>query len=113
MGNKIVFTLGVRAELSAEEKANIDKYRLGEEILYSQKEYGGPTEGVKGIAFMLAHRLTNLSISVNDLAKGKQVECKDIMDMVAAEDKIKQAAQNFKGWLEMMSHFGGEEVIEI
>jgi len=113
MGNKIVYSLAVRAELSEEEKANINKYRLGEEQLYSQKEYGGPTEGIKGLAFALAHRLTNLTINVNDLAKGKVVECKDIMEMLAAEDKIKLAAQNFKAWLEAMAHFGGEEVIEI
>ena len=110
---KVTFTLDVRAEISAEEKDAIKKYKLGDAVLYSKKEFTGNTEGLKGLASFLAHRMMNLSIDVNDLANGKKVECKDISEMLAAEQQIKEAAQTLKGILEAATNFKGEEVIEI
>jgi hypothetical protein len=57
--------------------------------------------------------MMNISINVNDLANGKKVECKDIMEMLAVEEQIKEAAQTFKAVLTAAAQFGGEEVIEI
>jgi hypothetical protein len=50
---------------------------------------------------------------VNDLASGKKVECKDIIEMMAVVEQIKEAAQTFKAVLNAAAHFGGEEVIEL
>ena len=38
---KVVFSLDVRADISAEEKANIQKYKLGETELYASHEISG------------------------------------------------------------------------
>ena len=110
---KINFILEVRAELSEKEKDNIKKYKLGDTELYSQKELTDRGSGLLGIASRLAFKMTNISVSVDDLSKGKKIDCKDVVEMLAVEAQIKEAAQTFKNVLEAAASFGGEEVIEI
>jgi hypothetical protein len=57
--------------------------------------------------------MMNITVSVSDLSNGKKIDCKDIVEMLAVEEQIKEAAQTFKNVLEAATHFGGEEVIEI
>ena len=66
-----------------------------------------------GVASRLAFKAMNISVTVDDLANGKRIECKDILEMLAVEEQIRDAAQTFKQILEAASHFGGEEVIAI
>lgn len=108
---KITFVLGVRAELTEDEKANIKKYKLGETMLYERDKIVGGS-GLLGLASRLALKMLNLSVSVNDLANGKQIECKDIVEMLAVEEQIKEACDTFKAVLTAAAQFGGEEVIE-
>ena len=110
---KIAFVLDVRAELTEEEKNNIKKYKLGETMLYERQKIGDPGSGLLGLASRMAFKMINLSVSVDDLSKGKQIECKDIVEMLAVEDQIKEAAQTFKAVLTAATHFGGEEVIDL
>jgi hypothetical protein len=110
---KIAFTLDVRAEITEEEKANIKKYKLGDTILYEKNKVVDEGSGLLGVGWRLANKMLNLSITVDDLAKGKQVEVKDIVQMIAVEEQIKDACHTFKAVLEAASRFGGEEVIEI
>jgi hypothetical protein len=110
---KVIFTLDVRAEISGEERACIDKYKLGKEILYARNTDMPQDEGWKGVGKLLVFHAMNLTISVKDLVSGKRVECKDILEMLAAENQIKDAAINFGRILEAAAHFGGEEVIPI
>lgn len=110
---KVIFTLDVRAEISSEERARIDRYKLGKEILYARNTDVPQDEGWKGVGKLLIFHAMNLTISVNDLVSGKRVECKDILEMLAAENQIKDAAVNFGRILEAAAHFGGEEVILI
>ncbi len=112
-GNPI-YILDVRAELSAEEKGWIDKFRFGPSLLYTRK--GKPAVdamSVTGVGALLFHFATDMTVSVNDLRNGKRIECKDIMEMLAAEEQIKEAAKNFGGVLRAAAQFGGEEVISI
>lgn len=112
MLGKVTFVLDVRAELTPEESADIKKYKLGGAMLYEREKIVDPGSGLLGLASRLAFRATNLSISVNDLAGGKSVECKDIIEMLAIEEQIKEAAEVFRAALRAASTFGGEEVIE-
>ncbi len=113
MLGKIIFTLSVRAELSDEEKTNIKKYKLGETILYERLKTIDPGSGLLGMASRMALKMINLTISVKDLEEGKHVDCKDIVEMLAVEEQIKEAAQTFRAVLGAASTFGGEEIIEI
>lgn len=110
---KITFTLAVRAELTDEEQNNIKKYKLGDTMLYEKMTLADKGSGLLGVASRLAFKMMNLTVSVNDLSDGKKIDCKDIVEMLAVEDQIKEAAQTFKNVLEAAASFGGEEVIEL
>ena len=107
----VTFQLEVRADLSADERANISKYKLGKTILYTRGELVDKGAGLLGLASRLAFAAMNISVSVDDLQGGKRIECKNIMEMLAVEEQIKEASQNFKLVLDAASHFGGDEVI--
>jgi len=113
MLGKIIFTVAVRAELTDEEKINIERYKLGDTMLYERSKIVDPGSGLIGLASRMALKMINLTISVNDLENGKHVECKDIVEMIAVEEQIKEAAQTFRSVLGAASTFGGEEIIEI
>ncbi len=110
---KVTFTLAVRAELTDEEKNNISKYKLGDTMLYEKMTMTDKGSGLLGLASRLAFKMINISVSVDDLSGGKKIDCKDIVEMLAVEDQIKEAAQTFKNVLEAAATFGGEEVIEL
>ena len=110
---KVVFTLDVRADLSADEKAKIAKYKLGSTVLYSKNEMKQGSTETAQLGYAIMWRTLNLIISVNDLENGKRVECKDILEMLGAESQIREAAQAFKQVLDAASHFGGQEVVEL
>jgi len=112
MGN-VSFSLEVRADLTPDERANIAKYKLGSSLLYTRGEIVDRGAGLLGLASRLAFKALNISVTVDDLAGGKRIECKDILEMLAVEGQIKEAALTFKQILEAAAHFGGEEVVEI
>ena len=112
MGSQI-FVLDVRAELSKEEQQNIVRYKLGKAVLYTRDKLADRGSGLLGLASRFAFKMMNISVSVEDLSGGKRIECKDILEMLAVEEQIKDAAQTFKQILEAAAHFGGEEVIAI
>lgn len=113
LGGKIVFQLEVRADLSPDERSNIAKYKLGDTVLYERNTMTDRGSGLLGLASRAAFRAMNLSVSVNDLTNGKRIECKDIVEMLAVSDQIKEAAETFKAVLEAAAHFGGEEVVAL
>lgn len=110
---KVVFSLQVRADLSADEKACIAKYKLGETELYASHQMIDKGSGLLGLASRLAYRAITISVSVKDLSGGKTVECKDIVEMLAVEDQIKEAARTFAQVLAAATTFGGEEVVDL
>jgi hypothetical protein len=112
LGSKPIFALTVRADISPEEKAAIDKYKLGDTELYASHEIKGGS-GLLGAASRLAYKAMTISVSVKDLTGGKKIECKDIVEMLAVEGQIREAARTFKDVLDAAAHFGGEEVVEL
>lgn len=110
---KVIFALEVRAQISPEERASITKYKLGKERLYVRDTDTPKAEGWGDVPRLLIFHAMNLTISVDDLVNGKKVECKDILEMLAAEEQIKGAAITFGRILEACTHFGGEEVVSV
>lgn len=118
----IIFGLDVRAKLTDTEVDNIKKYKMGHLVLYEKSKVA--TSGVgdavssgamgitEGLGRMLAGKMLNLTIKVDDLVKGKHIECKDIMEMRAAEEQIREACALLKEVLETAAQFGGEEIID-
>lgn len=107
------FVLTVRADLSDDERSNISKYRLGETILYTRDELVDPGSGLAGLASRLAFKALNISVSVDDLVKGKRIECQDIVEMLAVEEQLREASRTFKAVLEVAASFGGEDVVAL
>jgi hypothetical protein len=110
---KIVFTLEVRADLSGEERDAIGKYRLGDTVLYERDVLVDRGSGLLGLGSRLAFKAMNVSVSVKDLVGGKRLECKDIVEMLAVEDQIKEAATTFNAVLSAAKTFGGEQVVDL
>lgn len=110
---KVSFSLEVRAQLSEEEAENVRKYKLGDTMLYQSHEITDRGSGLLGLASRVAFKMMTISVSVNDLVNGKRIEIKDVVEMIAVEEQIKEAAQTFAQVLRAAAGFGGEEVIEI
>lgn len=112
MLGKMIFTLDVRADLSADEKERIRKYKLQDTELYGSHEITGGS-GLLGVASRLAWKAVTLNLTVKDLEGGKRIEVKDVVELLAIEEQIREAARTFKAVLDAASHFGGEEVLEL
>lgn len=111
---KLVFALTVRADITPEEKALIEKHKFGPSILYSRKgrPTGDPTT-LAGVGSILLHHALDMTVCVADLTYGRTIECKDIVEMLAAEASIREAAKTFAAILHAASQFEGEEVVEL
>jgi hypothetical protein len=110
---KVVFSLSVRADISNDEKDAIQKYKLGDTVLYERDTMVDRGTGLLGLASRVAHHALNISVNVNDLTNGKAVECKDIVEMLAVEEQIREAAKTFNDVLRAAKYFGGDEVIDL
>ena len=110
---KVVFSLHVRAQLAEDDRAAITKYKLGDALLYEKSTMIDPGKGLLGLASRLAFKAMNITVKVNDLVHGKSLECKDIVEMLAVEEQIREAATTFNAVLNAAKHFGGEEVIDL
>src|SRR5665213_275079 len=107
MLGKVIFTLEVRADLSEEERNAISKYKLGDTVLYEKNTMVDPGAGLLGLASRVAFRAMNMSVSVKDLTGGKKLECKDIVEMLAGEEQVREAGKTFNAVLNAARHCGG------
>ena len=118
MSSKITFQLHAQTDLTPEENGYVKKYKMGREVLYSKEKVDASEVGysaldaAKSIGRTFAAMALNITITADDLVNGKTIECKDIIEMRAAEEQLKEACLIFKEILESAAHFEGEEVIE-
>ena len=114
---KVTFVLDVRVQVSPEMLALVKKYKMGKEILYYKEKVDLSDYWLLGpfrqFIRAIAARLWDIKITVDELVKGKHMECKDIREMLDAEEQIREASSTFKQILKSAAHFGGEEVVEI
>lgn len=113
LGGKPVFSLDVRADLTAAEREHVKKYKLADTILYQRYKTAPPLEGATGFIAGVLMEMDNITIAVRDLENGRRIECKDVLQMIGVEALVKEAAANFKAVLEAAATFGGEEVVEL
>src|SRR6266568_2351721 len=107
------FVVPIISDVTADEAESIRRYKLEKTLLYTWAELTDPGSGLLGVASRIAFRAINISVTVEDLVTGKRIECADIVEMLAAEEQIKEAAATFKQVLEAALQFGGEETVVI
>lgn len=115
----VTFKMLAIVDLDDEEAAAVKKYKLGKEVVYQspkgqaavQRLAAGPS--FAGITATIAAKATNQILTIDNLVQGKEIACKDITEMLAAEEQIREACHGFARILTVARHFGGEEVIDI
>lgn len=110
------FNVHFITELSPEAQNAVSHYRFGRVVLYQK-----PLELKISFnllvalwrAFWLWITRSRWQITVNDLAKGRTVKCRDILEVLQVEEDIRAATEVFAEILRTAAWFGGEEVIEL
>lgn len=122
LGSKVIFCLDARVQYDATERANIRRYKLQNEAVYSsqaaRRNHGkadahmdGTNRGnLKSIAYRLM-TLANLTITVGSLERGHHIECKDINELLEAEEALIAACSNVKIYLQTAATFDGLETL--
>lgn len=132
LGNKIVFGLDARADLSADEKQLVQKYGLSKMSIYdseARKKHAEAASGhfdegtrttagrslwksARGIA-SAAMMALSLRVTIESLMGGQHIECQSLDELLGAEAAIVEACKNLKAYVETALTFDGrEEVIE-
>jgi hypothetical protein len=137
---KIAFTLDARIDVSAENRALIEKYKLGDRVIYESANrekyrdkalrnvantqdqpglFASPGSQVWGLAKTLGRvgaaainasfSALSLRVTVNSLMSGVHIECKDMNELLDAEDSIRQAGLNLKNEIATATSFSGQE----
>lgn len=113
---KVTFTVNFIAELSPEAREAVKRYRFGNTVLYAKDPKLDPTINIFRLLWrMLWLRLTRKrwQINVNDLVNGRTIQCKDILEVLDAEERVMGAAKSFASVLRAAAWFGGEEIVAL
>ncbi len=130
LGNTVVFCLDVRADYSPEEQSNIRRYKMGSHVIYNSRAaqkhlaradaqnsrvregtWGGLAAGWAVGLSSLAMAKMSLNISIGSLGQGHHIECKDLDELLEAEDTVRNACKNVTRYLEIAETFDGSEVV--
>jgi hypothetical protein len=118
----VVFCADIRAEYTDEERANINKYSLGGDVIYNsraaaehlsriERQVDGSGVGlIKGFGSLLLSKM-NLNVTIASLQQGHHIECKDLGELLECEDAILTACKGIKGFLAAAATFDGREII--
>jgi hypothetical protein len=130
IGTTVIFCLDARADYSPAEAGNISKYRLGGEIVYNSQAAKRHLENmgrhldrvdsdsmkdkasglVRGVASLALAKL-NLNISIASLGRGHHIECKDLPELLDAEQTLMDACRNLKQFLAAAATFNGSIIV--
>jgi hypothetical protein len=130
MGNTVFFCLDVRADYSPEERSNIQKYKLGGQMIYNSQaarkhleragahldrtQAGSVGERASGLArgaLSMAMAKMSLNISIASLGRGHHIECKDLEELLEAEDTVRNSCKNVTRYLDAAATFDGSETV--
>ncbi|HEY8948342.1 MAG TPA: hypothetical protein VIM56_05615 [Rhizomicrobium sp.] len=127
---KVLFCVDIRADYSPDERANINRYVLGGQVIYNSQnarrhlenagahlertQVGGVGQRASGLArgaLSLALARMSLNISIASLARGHHIECKDLGEMLEAEDTVRTACKDLTRYLDAAATFNGSETV--
>ena len=122
ISKSVVFALDARVELTPEEQDNLKKYKLGNQVIYNSEKSKKHLEvagaalnaGAGGLlkgAARLAMAKLSLNITIEGLMRGQHIECKDLDELLGAEEAIMEACRSLKTYLDTAITFDGREVV--
>jgi hypothetical protein len=130
LGTTVIFCLDARADYSPAEAANIGKYKIGSQVVYSSQAARRHIEnthrhldrvdsdllrdkaaGLARGAFSLALAKMSLNISIASLGRGHHIECKDLAELLDAEQALMDACRNVKQFLAAAATFSGSLIL--
>ena len=94
-GSAAKFIVRVRAELSKEEMDLVEKYNLGDEIIFLQEKTASVpamimAEEMGGIISSIIAKRLEMFLSVGEAINGKEFVSKDFLDMIRTIDQLKE-----------------------
>ena len=120
LSKSVSFCLDARTELSPEERSNVDKYKLGGLVVYNsaaaEAQLAKVTAGLAGGSLLkgavgLAMSKFTLTITVDSLTRGQHIECKDLDELLGAEEAIQAACQSIRRYIDVAQTFDGREIV--
>lgn len=121
MSKSVLFCLDARVDITPEEASNVKKYGLGSQVLYNSTAAKGHLDkvaetatGGRGFlsgAINLAMAKLSLNITIDSLTKGHHIECKDLDELLGAEEAIKTACENIRNYVQIATTFDGREMV--
>ena len=96
----VSFSLFAKVDIKPEERALIERYKVGDWILASRDFTAGKNQ-------------YQISLTVDKLINGDTTTMASLADLQKWEEDIKTSCVQVKTALAVMATFGGEEVIEI
>lgn len=130
LGNTVFFCLDVRADYSPEEQSNVCKYKLGPQVIYNSKaarrhldkakqgldrtqsdDWKESASGLASGMVSLAMSRLHLNISIASLARGHHIECRDLPELLEAEQTVREACKSVTNFLAIAETFNGSEIV--
>lgn len=122
MAKAVMFCLDARIHLTPDEQGNVQRYRLGGQNLYSSEAAKRHAEGAAGEHFTSAQSWArglyhaaaarmSLNITVDSLQRGQHIECKDLNEVLDAEDALDKACRGLRTYLNTAATFDGREAV--
>jgi len=130
LANTVLFCLDIRADYSPEERNDINKYKLGGQVIYNSQAARRHMEkadahlgrvdsdslkekaaGLARGAFSAAMAKMSLNVSIASLGRGHHIECKDLQELLEAEDTLRTACKDVTRYLEAAATFNGSETV--
>lgn len=97
----VKFELSGRVELTPAESELVRKYKVEKETLVKSE-----------VKIPFTGRSISIDLTIGTLMDGQTFKCNDIAEILEMEKTLKDSCGAFKHYLDLMNHFGGEEVIE-
>ena len=116
LGGKVIFVLDVRAELTGEEQALVERYKLWPEVVYTTDQATANAErahagNIAALGALIADKVLKKFFTIKDLVSGQHIECKELQQVLAVEEQVCAACANLKKYLEVAQTFDGNEVV--
>lgn len=117
-----IFIIDARVVFTPEEQRHVDRYRLWNEHIYSSESAkkswmnaelskdGTTSGGLKTLTHSLLASF-KLNVTVRSIYSGQHIECKNLEELIYAEECIKTACVHLREYLDIASTFNGSEIL--